>query len=166
MGRNFTKIGFKTISVTLGLLTLGVFVPTLIDAQAFTAVAQTTPAISSATPRPKPLARDASTFESDKTLNAACRKTRQNISGDSQSAITRETCLCVTHILKYELTLPEYRAVVRIYGVSGDRTQLYSNLQDEGISRADINTAERIERGLIGASDFTERCAEARAYYR
>lgn len=159
VGRNFTNIRFKTFIATLGLLALGVLAPSMMDAQAFTAVAQTTPATSVQNASGVIMARDASTFESDKALNAACRKTDSN-------AATRETCLCVTHILKYELTLREYRAAVRIYGVAGDRSRIHATSQDEGISSADIAAAERAERALIGASDFAARCAKAKAYYK
>ena len=68
---------------------------TVLPAQARTPAAQTLPIISLDTP----LARDAETFEMDKTLDAACRKTGQD----------KSVCLCITHIMKYELTLSEYR---------------------------------------------------------
>lgn len=157
MGRIVTRKRHQIITVTLGWLSLCLLAPVASTAQAFTAVAQTTPAIS----RSAPLARDASTFEIDKALNAACRK-----SGQPNSAITREACLCVTHVLKYELTLPNYRVAARIYGASGDRTQLYATLRKEGASTAQIALAEGLERDLIMASDFRERCATAKAYYK
>jgi hypothetical protein len=157
VGRIVTRKRHQIISITLGWVSLCLFAPVVSTAQAFTAVAQTTPAIT----RSAPLARDASTFEIDKALNAACRK-----SGQPNSAITRETCLCVTHILKYELTLPDYRVAARIYGASGDRTQLYTTLRREGASSAQLAFAEGLERDLILSSNFRERCATAKAYYK
>jgi hypothetical protein len=102
------------------------------------------------------LARDAETFEADRKLEAACRKSGQ----------ANATCLCVTHILKYELTLSEYRAVTRLYGQSLQRAGLRRTLREEGFSAADINRAETIERDLIQENDFAQRCSEAKAYYK
>jgi len=70
----------------LGLL--GLVFPKLALPHANAAAAQTLPAISMNTSG----ARDARTFESDKALDAACRK-----SGQDQAI-----CLCVTHVMKYE----------------------------------------------------------------
>ena len=115
-----------------------------------------TPQSSSLTSSETPLARDAETFEADRKLEAACRKSGQ----------ANATCLCVTHILKYELTLSEYRAVTRLYGQSLQRAGLRRTLREEGFSAADINRAETIERDLIQENDFAQRCSEAKAYYK
>lgn len=122
------------------------------QAQARAPEAQTVPVISLDTP----LARDAETFQNDKTLDAACRRTGQ----------TNSVCLCVTHIMKYELTLSEYRAATRLYGQSGDRAALRQTLRTEGVSASDIDMAEQMERSLIEDPDFALRCSEAKSYYR
>jgi len=59
-------------------------------------------------------ARDANTFEIDKALDAACRK-----SGQSQSV-----CLCVTHVMKFEMSLKSYQAATRLYGHRRSRYRL------------------------------------------
>ena len=122
------------------------------QAEARVPVAQIYPVISLNTP----LARDAETFEADKTLNSACRKTGQG------NAI----CLCVTHIMKYELTLSEYRAATRLYGQPTDRSALHSTLKDEGFKATEIELAQQMERSLIEDEDFALRCNEAKAYYK
>ncbi len=121
------------------------------------AFAQTIPAISQTQPR----ARDAATFEDDKKLNLACRNSQ-----DPKMKRTQDACLCVTHVLKYELTLTEYRAAAILYGATGDREPLYQTLRDRKFSADDINVAEHMEKNLFGTSDFAERCANAKAYYK
>ena len=122
------------------------------QAEARVPVAQIYPVISLNTP----LARDADTFANDKTLDAACRKTGQ------ENAV----CLCVTHIMKYELTLSEYRAATRLYGQPNDRTALHSALRGEGVKATEIGMAEQMEQSLIEDEDFALRCSEAKAYYK
>lgn len=121
-------------------------------AQAEARTPQIYPAISSNTL----LARDADTFEADRTIEAACRKSGQN----------KHVCLCVTHIMKYELTLAEHRAATRLYGQPANRTALHNLLQKEGVSPAQINLAEDMERSLTQDNDFALRCSEAKAYYK
>jgi len=103
-----------------------------------------------------PLARDANTFDTDKALDATCRKSGQK----------KSVCLCVTHIMKYELTLSEYRAATRLYGQSGDRTALKQVLRTEGTPASDIAMAEQMERSLLKTDDFAIRCSEAKSYYK
>lgn len=114
--------------------------------------AQTVPTISLDTP----LAKDVDTFETDKKLDAACRKT----------GLGNSICLCVTHIMKYELTLSEYRVATRLYGQSADRTALHKTLEGEGYSPPEIKMAEDMETFMIEDPDFAIRCAEAKAYYK
>jgi len=76
------------------------------------------------------LARDANTFQTDKGLDAACREAGQE----------EETCLCIVHILKYDLPLKDYRATLDMFE------------QTEEIT-------------LIARDDFEPRCAQAMAYY-
>lgn len=154
MGHLFIANRHKISALILGGLAMCLTATNI--PQAATA-AQTTPAVT----YNAPLARDAATFESDKTLNLACRESR-----NSNSPTTRETCLCVTHILKYELTLPQYRAAVQLYGVEGRRNDIYKSLKQRGVSTSDMQAAEQIERTLLGAPDFAPRCAVAKAYYR
>ena len=124
----------------------------VLPAQARSPAAQTVPAISLDTP----LARDAETFEMDKTLDAACRKTGQD----------KSICLCITHIMKYELTLLEYRAATRLYGDSGDRVRLRDTLKAEGFVARDIEIAEQMARTLTEDADFAQRCRQAKSYYK
>jgi len=76
------------------------------------------------------LARDANTFKIDKGLDEACRNTGQE----------KETCLCVIHILKYDLPLKDYQSAWNLFENAEDIT-------------------------LIARDDFEPRCAEAMAYY-
>ena len=122
------------------------------QAQARIPAPQTYPAIS----LEKPLARDAETFARDRALEASCRKSGQE----------KDVCLCVTHIMKYELTLSEYKAATRLYGRPDKRTAIYSALKEDGFHPAEINMAEEMERSLTANQDFATRCAEAKAYYR
>ena len=142
------KTGITTASLAaLFILSTSAALPNSAEA-----AAQTYPVISLDTP----LARDAETFENDKALEAACRKTGQD----------KAVCLCVTHILKYELTLAEYRAATRLYGQSEDRTAFYNSLKNEGFTASEINTAEQMEHSLIDDKDFAVRCNDAKAYYK
>ena len=125
---------------------------TELSAQAPASVAQFYPAISLNTP----LARDAETFEIDRGLDAQCRKMGK------KSAV----CLCVTHVMKYELTLSEYIAAARLYGQPKNRTTLHRVLKDEGFKATEIDMVEDMERSLIEDDDFALRCAEAKTYYR
>ncbi len=159
MGRILTQHKHIISAVLLGLLSLGAFTPWTFNPQAFTATAQTTPIIST---RPT-LARDANTFEDDKALNLACRQSRGTASSSEGS---RDVCLCVTHVLKYELTLAEYRAAVRLYGKAQDRETLRQTLQSQGLTASEITKAEEMERTLVGSDDFAQRCANAKAYYK
>ena len=116
------------------------------------ASAQTIPAITSL----RSTGRDASTFQSDKALEAACRKSGQD----------KAVCLCVTYVMKYEMSLNSYRAATLLYGQSGDRSRLHNALSREGYSKSEIELAEKMERILTRANDFAMRCAKAKAYYR
>lgn len=152
MGRHLNiKANFAVVSLaSLFVLSTSAALPT--QAEARVPVTQIYPAISLNTL----LARDAETFEDDKTLNAACRKTGQ------ENAV----CLCVTHIMKYELTLSEYRVATRLYGKAQDRKALHSTLKNEGFKSSEIGMAEQMERTLIKDKDFALRCSEAKSYYK
>ena len=101
-------------------------------------------------------ARDAETFQSDKTLEASCRKSGQN----------KSICLCVTYILKYEMTLSEYEVVTRLYGQTQNRQTLHQSLKNEGFKPSEIGKAEAIEKALTQAVDFDARCLAAKSYYK
>lgn len=141
------SIGFAAVSALFI-----VSASTALLAQAEARAPQTSTAISLDTL----LARDADTFQADRTLEAACRKSGQN----------KHVCLCVTHIMKYELTLAEYRAATRLYGQPVNRTALHDILKNEGFRPAQINLAEDMERSLTQDNDFAVRCSEAKAYYK
>lgn len=150
MGRAYI---FQKLIFGITLLAAFSFVfPKLVLPQANAASAQTIPAISINTSG----ARDANTFESDKALDAACRKSGQD----------KAVCLCLTHVMKYEMSLNTYRAATRLYGQTGDRSALHRKLYSKGFKKADIEMAENMERSLITADDFGPRCAEAKSYYR
>ena len=134
------------------LIAFSMVFPKLTMPQANAASAQTIPAISINTSG----ARDANTFESDKALDAACRKSGQD----------NAVCLCLTHVMKYEMSLKTYRAATRLYGQAGDRSALHRKLYSEGYQKPDIETAENMERNLVASDDFGLRCAEAKSYYR
>ena len=142
-----TLCGFSTLAA------LGFIFPKITVPDANAASAQTLPAISTSESN---AARDASTFQLDKTLEASCRKSGQ----------TGAVCLCVTYVMKYELSLKEYSAATRLYGEQTNREPLRTQLYDEGYQMAEIETALKMERDLIQNIDFAERCANAKAYYR
>jgi len=152
VGRILAKRGLSRFGLFIGIATVSVFSPDSTTHFASASDAQTYPIISLNTP----LARDAETFNDDKTLNAACRANGQG----------SEVCLCLTHVMKYELTLTEYKAATKLYGQPKDRSALYTSLKSEGFSASDISTAEQMERDLIADPDFALRCSEAKAYYR
>jgi len=141
------SIGFSAVSALFV-----VSASTALIAQAEARAPRVYPAISLDTV----LARDADTFEADRTIEAACRKSGQN----------KHVCLCVTHIMKYELTLAEHRAATRLYGQPANRTALHDVLKNEGVSPAQINLVEDMERSLTKDKDFALRCSEAKAYYK
>lgn len=149
MGR-IPKIVIRNLCITgLSVGVLGVFPAAIAGSQS---AAQSYPMVSLQTE----LARDADTFEDDKTLVKSC-------SSDGQA---QAMCLCVTHILKYELTLNEYRAAVRLYGKTKDDETITATLRDTGVEAGDIAMAKGVIRSLTTSPDFAERCAEAKAYYR
>jgi len=152
VGRSIAMRGLMSLAILAGLGLAYAETPIQLSAMAPASAAQTYPIISLDTP----LARDAATFNDDKALNQTCRKE----GGEA------DVCLCLTHVMKYELTLKEYRAAVRLYGLPKDRSAIHLTLQKEGYSKSDIGTAELMERSLITDHDFTLRCAEAKAYYK
>ena len=152
MGRHLNIKTNLAIASVAALFVLSASATLPVEAEARIPAAQAYPVISLETS----LARDAQTFEADKSLDAACRKSGQD----------KAVCLCVTHIMKYELTLSEYRAATRLYGQSGDRTALRATLKDEGFEPSEIDMAEQMEISLIEDKDFAPRCAEAKAYYK
>ena len=150
MGRHL-NIKVKLTAATLAAAFI-LSTSTGVPAQALPPVAQFYPSI----PLNAQLARDADTFESDKALNEQCRTMGK------RSAV----CLCVTHVMKYELTLSEYYVATRLYGQAKNRNTLYQSLKSEGYKPAEINMAEEMERSLTEENDFDARCKDAKAYYR
>lgn len=146
-----TSFGFIAVSFA-ALVMLGATGLTAEKAEARMPAAQTHPIIS----LNQILARDANTFQNDKALEAGCRKTGHD----------KSICLCVTHVMKYELTLDQYRAATRLYGQNGNHEDLRRTLQREGFQLEDIYIAEGMERTLISDPNFASRCATAKAYYR
>lgn len=149
MGRN-PNLVFRSLAVAA--LGIGLFSHDAMAGAKPQSAAQSYPLITLQTP----LARDADTFSDDKALVKSCAA-----KGQPQS-----TCICVTHVLKYELTLNEYSAAVRLYDQSADAKTVTAALYKDGLSPSDIATAREVMRDLTTASDFQDRCAEAKAYYR
>lgn len=147
------KNTFLTVfSVCILFVFVGLSFPRLIAPIANAAPAQIHPTISVSAKT----ARDANTFQSDKALDAACRASGQ------ESAV----CLCVTHIMKYELSLASYRAAATLYGQTDKRMSLRQDLLENGYHTPEIDLAEKMEFSLIKDKDFAPRCANAKAYYR
>lgn len=152
MGRHLNIKMYLAMASLVSFFVLSASTALPVQAEARIPPAQAYPVISLDTP----LARDAQTFEADRTLEAACRQSGQD----------KAVCLCVTHILKYELTLAEYRAATRLYGRTDDRTELRNMLRNEGFESSEIEMAEQLEISLIEDKDFALRCSEAKAYYQ
>ena len=150
MGRHL-NIEMKLTAAAMTVL-FALSASTILPAHARAASTQFYPTI----PIDAPLARDADTFEIDKILDMQCRKMGK------PSAI----CLCVTHVMKYELTLAEYQVATRLYGRTENRTTLRQRLKSEGYNALEIKMAEDMERSLTENNDFDERCSDAKAYYR
>lgn len=150
MGRHLNIEAKLAVAAIAALFALGA--NTNLPAQTRNHSAQLHPAISLNTP----LARDAKTFELDKGLEAQCRK----------MGTPSPICLCVIHILKYELTLSEYQIAARLYGQPKNRKTLYQTLKSEGFKPSEIHMAEEMERSLTKDEDFDMRCQEAKAYYK
>lgn len=110
------------------------------------------------TRRRVPLARDTSTFREDVALTNACVESGQN----------KADCLCVTYVLKYELSLPDYRAASQMLFTPANAdaaAQRAANLSARNIP-ARITRYRNLNRELISQSDFAPRCTEADHYFK
>lgn|GEM_PF-2249602 len=111
-----------------------------------------------------PPARNLSTQESDRTLTNNC----------VEGGYEKEECLCATQILKYELPLREYDAAALIFALESDpdstdesldREEARADLYNKGFSETELADLDRMNRSLMDASDFAQRCREASAYF-
>lgn len=104
------------------------------------------------------LARDVSTFTEDLRLTNEC----------VDSGVGKTECLCVTRVLKYELSLREYRAASLIYAApikSGERRAKKIDLMSRGYSQTEITAVDSLTRNLTKQADFVSRCSEAAEWF-
>ena len=105
------------------------------------AVAQSQNIYTDATP-----ARDAQTYSTDVKLINSCIEAGQ----------TKEQCLCVTKIHKYESTIGQYRAAAENYSLA--RVQRANGASN--VSKASHQKPE-----ITAIDNFAERCTVADAYF-
>ncbi len=106
------------------------------------------------------LARDAATSRNDIDLTNSCIE-----AGES-----KEHCLCVTKVFKYEMSLREYKAAIKLYqSVLSDEPTMRSSvkmaLKQFGYSDNDIKSVDNLQRNLSGKTTLQNRCAIADAYF-
>ncbi|MGB6228684.1 MAG: hypothetical protein WBF53_00985 [Litorimonas sp.] len=111
------------------------------------------------TPAPAPLtdaaalgdrapARNIDTPFEDRRLTNAC----------IEAGLSKADCLCVTKVLKYELTLSEYRDAVRRHTTG----PVLINASTRGRARTQPDPALQT---LIGGADFDQRCVAADRHF-
>ncbi len=102
-------------------------------------------------------ARDQPTFQQDLSLTNSC------IEGGRD----KTECLCVTRVLKYELSLREYRLASQIFARPAPQEQsaLRLTLMQQGYEDEEIGRLSSYTGKLTSASNFQNRCAEANAYF-
>jgi len=106
------------------------------------------------------LARDAATSRNDIDLTNSCIE-----AGES-----KEHCLCVTKVFKYEMSLREYKAAIKLYqSVLSDEPTMRSSvkmaLKQFGYSDNDIKSVDNLQRNLSGKTTLQNRCAIADTYF-
>jgi len=109
-------------------------------------------------------ARDRATQKSDRILTNNC----------VEGGYEKKECLCATQILKYELSVRDYNAAALIFALESDpdstdeslnREEAKSDLYKNGYSETELVDLDRMNRHLMNASDFAQRCQKAAAYY-
>jgi len=106
------------------------------------------------------LARDAATSRNDIDLTNSCIE-----AGES-----KEHCLCVTKVFKYEMSLREYKAAIKLYqsALSDEptmRSSVKMALKQFGYSDNDIKSVDNLQRNLSGKTTLQNRCAIADTYF-
>lgn len=132
------------------------------DSKAYVLPKENPEAVLSATATP--LARNLATQESDRALTNNC----------VEGGYEKQECLCVTQVLKYELSLREYDAAALIFALESDpdstdealdRDNAKAELYKKGYSETELADLDRMSRSLMDASDFARRCQKASTYY-
>lgn len=105
-------------------------------------------------------ARDAATSRADIALTNSCIEAGQ----------TKDYCLCVTKVLKYQMSLREYMAAVKLYpnGFNSDptaRSALKISLRQSGYNDQEITNIENFQSQLLERTNLKQQCEMASAYY-
>lgn len=104
-------------------------------------------------------AKDLATFREDLALTNNCIETGRN----------KSECLCVTRVLKYELSLRDYRLASQLFAHSAsapDQPKFIQALSDQGYADADVTRISRVTTALTQAKDFQNRCSMADSYFK
>jgi len=106
------------------------------------------------------LARDMPTFREDTGLANSC----------IEAGGTKTHCICVTTILKHEMSVREYKAAVKLFaaGKSAEPTAMTStkmSLRSQTYTPREINRINAFQRKLIEADGFEDRCTQAAQYF-
>ncbi|WP_409432182.1 hypothetical protein ACJ3XI_08155 [Litorimonas sp. RW-G-Af-16] len=103
-------------------------------------------------------ARDLPTAREDLTLTNQCIDDGKD----------KTECLCVTTVLKYELSLREYRVASQIYTAKPNTNQsaIKMTLAQQGYTDEEISRLSRFTSNLTSESDFSARCSEAQTYFK
>ncbi len=105
-------------------------------------------------------ARDAATSRYDINLTNSC----------IESGKSKQHCLCVTKIFKYEMSLRDYKAATKLYQsmVSTEptaRSVTKIALQQLGYVDSEITTVDNLQRNLSKNAQFESLCAMADTYF-
>lgn len=105
-------------------------------------------------------ARDAATSRYDISLTNSC----------IEAGKSKQHCLCLTKIFKYEMSLREYKAATKLYQsmVSSEptaRSVTKISLHQLGYVESEITTVDNLQRNLAKNSQFENLCATADSYF-
>ena len=73
---------------------------------------------------------------------------------------SKAECLCVTQVMKYEMTLTDYRRAARAYTLQASVVTRGQNVQAEPAKRVEGDIS-----AMVSAPNFEYRCAAARDYF-
>jgi len=105
-------------------------------------------------------ARDAATSKYDINLTNSC----------IEAGKSKQHCLCVTKIFKYEMSLREYKAATKLYQsmVSSEptaRSVTKISLHQLGYVDSEIISVDNLQRNLSRDAQFQNLCDMANAYF-
>jgi len=105
-------------------------------------------------------ARDAATSKYDISLTNSC----------IEAGKSKQHCLCVTKIFKYEMSLREYKAATKLYQsmVSSEptaRSVTKISLHQLGYVDSEIISVDNLQRNLSRDAQFQNLCDMANAYF-